>query len=66
MKPKAIYESEEQDLAQLMAKAEQENIEVSGDKEEEDEGLRSLLLRHYVCTPQSSDGGGTGRMDELS
>lgn len=39
MKPKAISESEEQDLAQLMAKAEQENVEVSGDEEEEDEGL---------------------------
>ncbi|KAF9788446.1 eukaryotic translation initiation factor 2 subunit alpha [Thelephora terrestris] len=39
MKPKAISESEEQDLAQLMAKAVQENAEVSGDEEEEDEGL---------------------------
>lgn len=39
MKPKAISESEEQDLAQLMAKAGQENVEVSGDEEEEDEGL---------------------------
>ena len=39
MKPKAISESEEQDLAQLMAKAGQENEEVSGDEEEEDEGL---------------------------
>lgn len=39
MKPKAISESEEQDLAQLMAKAGQENAEVSGDEEEEDEGL---------------------------
>jgi len=36
MKPKAISESEEQDLAQLMAKAGQENAEVSGDEEEED------------------------------
>ena len=39
MKPKAISESEEQDLAQLMAKAVQENAEVSGDEDEEDEGL---------------------------
>lgn len=39
MKPKAISESEEQDLAQLMAKAEQANVEVSGDEDEEDEGL---------------------------
>ena len=39
MKPKAISESEEQDLAQLMAKAGQENVEVSGDEDEEDEGL---------------------------
>jgi len=39
MKPKAISESEEQDLAQLMAKAGQENAEVSGDEEEEEEGL---------------------------
>jgi len=39
MKPKAISESEEQDLAQLMAKAGEENAEVSGDEEEEDEGL---------------------------
>lgn len=39
MKPKAISESEEQDLAQLMAKAGEENLEVSGDEEEEDEGL---------------------------
>ncbi|KIJ15861.1 hypothetical protein PAXINDRAFT_168851 [Paxillus involutus ATCC 200175] len=38
MKPKAISETEEQDLAQLMAKAGQENAEVSGD-EEEDEGV---------------------------
>ena len=39
MKPKAISESEEQDLAQLMAKAGQENAEVSGDEDEEDEAL---------------------------
>lgn len=38
LKPKAVSETEEQDLAQLMAKAEQENEEVSGD-EEEDEGI---------------------------
>jgi len=38
MKPKAVSETEEQDLAQLMAKAGQENAEVSGD-EEEDEGI---------------------------
>jgi len=36
MKPKAVSETEEQDLAQLMAKAGQENAEVSGDEEEED------------------------------
>ncbi|GBE83741.1 eukaryotic translation initiation factor 2 subunit alpha [Sparassis latifolia] len=36
MKPKAISETEEQDLAQLMAKAGQENAEVSGDEEDED------------------------------
>jgi len=39
MKPKAVSETEEQDLAQLMAKAGQENAEVSGDEEEEEEGL---------------------------
>ena len=39
MKPKAISESEEQDLAQLMAKAGQENVEVSRDEDEEDKGL---------------------------
>lgn len=39
MKPKAISESEEQDLAQLMAKAGQENAEVSGDDDEEEEAL---------------------------
>jgi translation initiation factor 2 subunit 1 len=36
--PKAISETEEQDLVQLMAKAGKENAEVSGD-EEDDEGL---------------------------
>jgi translation initiation factor 2 subunit 1 len=35
--PRAISETEEQDLAQLMAKAGQENAEVSGDEEEEEE-----------------------------
>ncbi|KIJ38911.1 hypothetical protein M422DRAFT_32976 [Sphaerobolus stellatus SS14] len=39
MKPKAISDTEEQDLAQLMAKAGQENAEVSGDETEEEEGL---------------------------
>lgn len=34
--PKAVSETEEQDLAQLMAKAGQENAEVSGDDEEEE------------------------------
>jgi len=37
MKPKAISETEEQDLVQLMAKAGQENAEVSGDEEEEEQ-----------------------------
>lgn len=37
-KPKAVSDTEEQDLAQLMAKAGQENAEVSGD-EDEDEAL---------------------------
>jgi translation initiation factor 2 subunit 1 len=36
-KPKAVSESDEQDLAQLMARAGKENAEVSGDEEEEDE-----------------------------
>ncbi|KAJ2912996.1 hypothetical protein MD484_g7428, partial [Candolleomyces efflorescens] len=36
MKPKAVSETEEQDLAQLMARAGQENAEVSGDEEEEE------------------------------
>ncbi|GJE91797.1 eukaryotic translation initiation factor 2 subunit alpha [Phanerochaete sordida] len=36
MKPKAVSETEEHDLAQLMAKAGQENAEVSGDEEEEE------------------------------
>jgi len=39
MKPKAISETDEQDLAQLMAKVGQENTEVSGDEEEEEEGI---------------------------
>jgi len=36
MKPKAVSETEEQDLAQLMAKASRENAEVSGDEDEEE------------------------------
>ncbi|EGO03661.1 hypothetical protein SERLA73DRAFT_175221 [Serpula lacrymans var. lacrymans S7.3] len=36
MKPKAVSETEEQDLAQLMAKVGQENAEVSGDEDEEE------------------------------
>lgn len=36
IQPKAISETEEQDLAQLMAKAGQENAEVSGDEDEEE------------------------------
>ncbi|KAI0266570.1 eukaryotic translation initiation factor 2 alpha subunit-domain-containing protein [Gloeopeniophorella convolvens] len=36
MKPKAVSETDEQDLAQLMAKAGRENAEVSGDEDEED------------------------------
>ncbi|KAI0319847.1 eukaryotic translation initiation factor 2 subunit alpha [Amylostereum chailletii] len=36
MKPKAVSETEEQDLAQLMAKASRENAEVSGDESEEE------------------------------
>ncbi|KIK62420.1 hypothetical protein GYMLUDRAFT_41862 [Collybiopsis luxurians FD-317 M1] len=36
MKPKAVSETDEQDLAQLMAKAGQENAEVSGDEDEEE------------------------------
>ncbi|KAI0645866.1 eukaryotic translation initiation factor 2 subunit alpha [Trametes meyenii] len=36
MKPKAVSETEEQDLAQLMAKAGQENAEVSGDEDDEE------------------------------
>lgn len=35
MKPKAVSETEEHDLAQLMAKAGQENAEVSGDEDDE-------------------------------
>lgn len=37
MKPKAVSDTEEQDLAQLMAKAERENAEVSGDDDDEDQ-----------------------------
>ncbi|KAI0051378.1 eukaryotic translation initiation factor 2 subunit alpha [Auriscalpium vulgare] len=36
MKPKAVSETDEQDLAQLMAKAGRENAEVSGDEDEEE------------------------------
>ncbi|EPS99287.1 hypothetical protein FOMPIDRAFT_1030975 [Fomitopsis schrenkii] len=36
MKPKAISETEEHDFAQLMAKAAQENAEVSGDEDDEE------------------------------
>ncbi|KAH0578345.1 hypothetical protein H2248_003959 [Termitomyces sp. 'cryptogamus'] len=36
MKPKAVSETEEQDLAQLMAKAGEENAEVSGDDDDEE------------------------------
>ncbi|KAK2464477.1 hypothetical protein APHAL10511_003456 [Amanita phalloides] len=36
MKPKAVSETDEQDLAQLMAKAGLENAEVSGDEDEEE------------------------------
>ncbi|KAF8518370.1 eukaryotic translation initiation factor 2 subunit alpha [Hysterangium stoloniferum] len=39
MKPKAVSDTEEQDLAQLMARAGQENAEVSGDEEDEEDGL---------------------------
>jgi translation initiation factor 2 subunit 1 len=39
LQPKAISETEEQDLAQLMAKAGQENAEVSGDEDEEEDVL---------------------------
>jgi len=37
MKPKAVSETDEQDLAQLMMKAGQENAEVSGDESAEEE-----------------------------
>jgi len=37
MKPKAVSETEEQDLAQLMAKAGQENAEVSGDEDDDEQ-----------------------------
>jgi translation initiation factor 2 subunit 1 len=36
MKPKAVSETDEQDLAQLMATAGRENAEVSGDEDEEE------------------------------
>ncbi|KAI0031871.1 eukaryotic translation initiation factor 2 alpha subunit-domain-containing protein [Vararia minispora EC-137] len=36
MKPKAVSETDEQDLAQLMAKVGRENAEVSGDEDEEE------------------------------
>ncbi|KAG6330450.1 hypothetical protein ID866_8638 [Astraeus odoratus] len=36
MKPKAVSETEEQDLAQLMAKVGRENAEVSGDEDDEE------------------------------
>ncbi|KAH9965217.1 translation initiation factor eIF2 alpha subunit [Russula dissimulans] len=36
MKPKAVSDTDEQDLAQLMAKAGRENAEVSGDEDEEE------------------------------
>ncbi|KAJ3500679.1 hypothetical protein NLJ89_g9686 [Agrocybe chaxingu] len=36
MKPKAVSETDEQDLAQLMAKVGQENAEVSGDEDDEE------------------------------
>ncbi|EPQ52019.1 eukaryotic translation initiation factor 2 subunit alpha [Gloeophyllum trabeum ATCC 11539] len=36
MKPKAVSETEEHDLAQLMAKASRENAEVSGDEDDEE------------------------------
>ncbi|KAF8504437.1 eukaryotic translation initiation factor 2 subunit alpha [Russula emetica] len=39
MKPKAVSETDEQDLAQLMAKAGRENAEVSGDEEEEEAAI---------------------------
>ncbi|KAJ7117294.1 eukaryotic translation initiation factor 2 subunit alpha [Mycena filopes] len=39
MRPKAVSESDEADLAQLMAKVGQENAEVSGDEDEEGELL---------------------------
>jgi hypothetical protein len=34
--PKAVSETDEQDLAQLMAKAGRENAEVSGDEDDEE------------------------------
>lgn len=37
MKPKAVSETDELELAQLMAKVEKENAEIEGDDDEEDE-----------------------------
>jgi hypothetical protein len=34
--PKAVSETDEQDLAQLMAKAGRENAEISGDEDDEE------------------------------
>ena len=36
VQPKAVSETEEQDLAQLMAKAGAENAEVSGDEDDDE------------------------------
>jgi translation initiation factor 2 subunit 1 len=36
VQPKAVSETEDHDLAQMMAKAAMENQEVSGDEDEED------------------------------
>ncbi|KAJ3052504.1 hypothetical protein HK097_006143, partial [Rhizophlyctis rosea] len=37
MKPRAVSETDDLELAQLMARVERENAEISGDEEEEDE-----------------------------
>lgn len=37
IQPKAVSETDEQDLAQLMAKADAENAEVSGDDDDEED-----------------------------
>ncbi len=37
MKPRAVSESDDLELAQLMARVERENAEISGDEEEEEE-----------------------------